>query len=120
MIDSASALFSGRNAVLLPAFRRVYALLVDELKCDAHVKTIYVGFSRNGEMLAAAYPRYGQYFELALPLQGTAQSALLYDAAHLKWRMLPVAVRISDDASFREAEPLIRSSAILRARASKT
>ncbi len=119
MIESALSLFDGRNAGLLPVFRRVYVVLVNESKCEAYVKTIYVGFSRSGEMLAAAYPRLGQYFELALRLPDTSHSTLLYDAAYLKWPMLRVAVRIWDDASFRAAEPLIRSVATKKARVSK-
>src|SRR5437870_741959 len=111
VIAPAASLFAGRNARLFPTFQRVYAVLVDELGCEAHVKTIYVGFSRGGEMLAAAYPRGGQYFELALHLPDAARSALLYDAAHLKWRTLPVAVRLSDDASFASVEALIRLAA---------
>lgn len=118
MIEPALSLFSGRNAGLLPAFRKVYRVLVDQLKCEAHVKTIYVGFSRGGEMLAAAYPRQGQYFELALRLPDTTMSPLLYDAVLLKWPMLPVAVRISDDESFQSVEPLIRFAARREVRAS--
>lgn len=119
MIELAKSLFSGRNAGLLPVFQRAYDLLVNELKCEAHVKTIYVGFSRSGEMVAAAYPRQGQYFELAVRLPETETSSLLYDAAHLKWPMLPVAVQISDLASWQAAEPLIRSVARRRSPVSK-
>src|SRR5438445_660759 len=111
MTDPVEALFRGKNAVLLPAFRKVRALLVGRLKCEAHVATIYVGFSRGGHMVAAAYPRQGDHFELALALPHDMQSPLLYDAAHLKWPTMRVAVVIRDDPSFKAAEPLIRRAA---------
>ncbi len=111
MSDSADTLFRGKNAALLPIFRKARALLVGRLKCDVHVATIYVGFSRNGHMVAAAYPRQGDHFELALGLARDVQSSLLYDAAHLKWPTMPVAVAIRDEASFAAAEPLIRQAA---------
>jgi hypothetical protein len=104
-------LFRGKNAVLVPTFRKVYALLVRRLKCEAHVATIYVGFSRQGHMVAAAYPRQGEHFELALALPRDFQSPLLYDAPHLKWPTMRVAVAIRDDASLAAAEPLIRQAA---------
>lgn len=111
MTDSVEILFRGKNAVLLPTFRKVYALLVRRLKCDAHVATIYVGFSHQGHMVAAGYPRQGEHFELALALPRDFQSPLLYDAPHLKWPTMRVAVAIRDDASFAAAESLIRRAA---------
>lgn len=112
MSDSADRLFRGRNAALLPIFRKARALLGGRLKCDVHVATIYVGFSRNGQMVAAAYPRQGEHLELALCLTRDVQSPLLYNAAHLKWPTMPVAVAIRDEASLTAAEPLIRQAAV--------
>lgn len=66
--------------------------------CKSYVKTIYVGYEINGEMIAALYPR-SDHLEVALALPEEANSRLLVDASHLTWRTLPLAalVRGSDD-----------------------
>lgn len=66
----------------------------------SYVKTIYVGYEINGEMIAALYPR-ADHLEIALALPEDAESRLLVDASHLTWRTLPVAaiVATADDVS---------------------
>jgi len=108
MTDRAEVLFHGKNAVLLPAYRKLRALLTGRLRCESYVATIYVGFSRNGRMVAAVYPRHGDHLEIALALPVDAKSPLLHDARHLKWPTMQLAVAIRDDKSFMAVEPLIR------------
>ena len=74
------------------------------LGCASYVKTIYVGYEIDGEMVAAAYGR-ADYVEVALALPEDIKSDLLVDATHLTWRTLPVAalVRGTDDLPVFEA-----------------
>lgn len=106
MIKEARTLFSGQYAHLLPVFSRLYALFEEE-DCAAYVKTHYVGFSLPEGSVAAAHPHEGSEIELALALPENHTSKLLHDASHLKWRSLPLAVTIRDDATFESAVPLI-------------
>jgi hypothetical protein len=66
----------------------------------SYVKTIYVGYEIDGEMIAALYPR-ADHLEIALALPEDAESGLLIDASHLTWRTLPVAAIVTkvDDLS---------------------
>lgn len=76
--------------------------LVD-LGCSSYVKTIYIGYDLDGEMVAALYA-HSDHVEVALALPEDAVGALLVDAAHLTWRTLPVAAvlrRKADLAAFK-------------------
>lgn len=99
MLPAAGNLFSNRPAALVEAFRSVYSVLVDELGCQAYVKTIYVGFSRDGQVAAAVHldSHYPDRFEVALPVVATELVSVAYDAAHLKWPMLPVAIAVTTE-----------------------
>ena len=68
------------------------------LGCVSYVKTIYIGYDINGEMVAALYGR-SDHVEIALALPEDAEGDLLIDASHLTWRTLPVAaiVRTKDE-----------------------
>ena len=75
--------------------------LIDQ-GCTSYVKTIYIGYDFNGEMVAALYSHV-DYVEVAIALPENFDSPILIDASHLTWRTLPVAAVIkgkSDLASF--------------------
>jgi hypothetical protein len=58
--------------------------------CVSYVKTIYIGYDIDGEMVAALYGHTG-HVEIALALPEDAEGDLLVDASHLTWRTLPLA-----------------------------
>ena len=68
------------------------------LGCVSYVKTIYIGYDIDGEMVAALYG-HSDHVEIALALPEDAEGELLIDASHLTWRTLPVAaiVRTKDE-----------------------
>lgn len=70
------------------------------LGCVSYVKTIYIGYDIDGEMVAALYG-HSDHVEIALALPEDAEGELLIDASHLTWRTLPVAaiVRTKDELS---------------------
>ena len=80
--------------VLAEAVHRVFVTL----GCASYVKTIYVGYEIDREMVAAMYAR-ADYVEVALALSEDLEGDLLVDATHLTWWTLPVAalVRRTDD-----------------------
>jgi hypothetical protein len=61
--------------------------------CTAYVKTIYIGYDIDGEMVAALYAN-ADHLEVALALPEDAEGDLIVDASHLTWRTLPVAATI--------------------------
>jgi len=58
--------------------------------CTSYVKTIYIGYDLDGEMVGALYG-HGDHIEVALALPEDAEGSMLIDASHLTWRSLPVA-----------------------------
>lgn len=88
-----------------------------ELGCSSYVKTIYVGYDHDGEMVAALYGR-ADYVEIALALPEDADGALLVDASHLTWRTLPVAAILRDMADV-EAFAALASDAVDRVRSQR-
>lgn len=56
-------------------------------------------------MIAAIHPNPHDVglFEIALPAAATSVTPAAYDAPHLKWPMLPVAIAVADDAESLEA-----------------
>jgi hypothetical protein len=79
------------------AFDRCYMLLVQDHRCDAYVKTIYVGFSIRGEMVAAFYPR-SDCIEIALALPENAEGDEFKDATHLTWPTMQVCLEVRTEA----------------------
>ena len=65
--------------------------------CSSYVKTIYIGYDIDGEMVAALYG-HADHVELALALAEEHPSSQLIDASHLTWKTLPVAA-IGHDAA---------------------
>ena len=109
MIDDAERLATRQAPAVAGILRRVYTLLVDDLGCSAYVKTIYVGFTLDGAMVAAAYPR-SETVEVALAMEEGHESVLLKDASHLTWPTLPLFVTIETDALTSEIEELLRQA----------
>jgi hypothetical protein len=58
--------------------------------CSSYVKTIYIGYDFDGQMIAALYA-HADHVEVAIALSVSFESELLVDATHLTWRTLPVA-----------------------------
>jgi hypothetical protein len=75
----------------------------------AYVKTIYVGYELNGEMVAALYG-HADNVEVALALEINHPSQLLVDASHLTWRTLPVSAILRTKADLTEFEDLVNES----------
>ena len=67
--------------------------VLDEEGCNSYVKTIYIGYEIDGQMVAALYA-YADHLEVALALPEDAEGASLIDATHLTWKTLPVAAVI--------------------------
>jgi len=73
------------------------------LGCENYIKTIYLGFEFDGQMIAAVYPhRTHLEIALALPDDFLELSKLFIDAAHLKWRTLPIAAILRSSADLLE------------------
>lgn len=78
--------------------------------CLSYVKTIYVGYEINDEMIAALYPR-ADHLEIALSLPEEASGRLLADASHLTWRTLPVAAIVGSSEDLPEFAELAAAAA---------
>ena len=65
--------------------------------CSSYVKTIYIGYDIDDEMVAALYG-HADHVEVALALAEDHPSSQLIDASHLTWKTLPVAA-IGHDAA---------------------
>ena len=93
--DAGQKVFPGTMSSLRP----VWEALDDELiRVGLHrdVKTIYVSYTdEDRNLVAAVHPDPAtKTIEVALSLPKDFESSLTYDATHLKWRTLPVAVRL--------------------------
>lgn len=77
--------------------------------CNSYVKTIYIGYDLDGEMVAALYG-HADHVELALALAEDHPSSQLVDASHLTWNTLPVAAIGHDAAEVAQMQPLIEEA----------
>ena len=75
----------------------------------AYVKTIYIGYEHDGEMVAALYG-HADNVEVALALDINHPSGLLVDASHLTWRTLPVSAILRSKADLDEFQGLVNES----------
>ena len=80
------------------------------LGCVSYVKTIYIGYDIDGEMVAALYG-HTDHVEVALALPEDAEGDLLIDARHLTWRTLPVAAIVRSPKDVSSFEQLARLAA---------
>lgn len=74
--------------------------------CSTYVKTIYIGYDFNGEMVAALYSHI-DYVEVAIALSEVHESPILIDASHLTWRTLPVAALLKSKSDLKIFAPLV-------------
>jgi hypothetical protein len=77
--------------------------------CNSYVKTIYIGYDIDGEMVAALYGHAG-HVEVALALAEDHSSSQLIDASHLTWKTLPVAAIGHDAVEVKKMGPLIEEA----------
>jgi hypothetical protein len=85
--------------------------------CSSYVKTIYIGYDIDGEMVAALYS-HSDHLEVALALAEDHPSGQLIDASHLTWKTLPVAAIGHNPTEVKKMQPLI-AEACARVRAGK-
>jgi len=111
MIEDAQRLIADARPEIRLLVGRIYEELVDRQGCVPYVKTIYVGFEIQGEMVAAMYP-HADTVEVALALPEDYEGALLIDATHLTWRSLPVAAELSSGDQVGELVPLLKEAAV--------
>ena len=74
--------------------------------CVSYVKTIYIGYDIEGQMVAALYCREDRV-EVALALDENHVSPVLIDATHLTWRSMPVAAVVRNDKDLSVAALLV-------------
>ena len=109
MIPEAEQLLAESSSTVRELMRGIYEYFVSEAGCNAYVKTIYVGFMIDGQMVAAAYP-HARSVEVALALPDDVEGPGLIDAAHLTWRTMPVAVEISDREGLKAARAQLETA----------
>jgi len=83
---------------------QVHKIMID-LGCSSYVKTIYIGYDIDGEMVAALYGRV-DLVEIALAVDEDTPGELLVDASHLTWRTLPLAAHIKTTSDLKDFQPL--------------
>jgi hypothetical protein len=76
--------------------------------CDSYVKTIYIGYQLNGEMVAAVYP--GKTTQVALALPEDFEGPDLIDATHLTWPTMPLAFLVTSDDHIPRAVGLVEQA----------
>ena len=92
------------------AFETIDAALVAHGATAEHdVKTIYISYMVEGQMVAAVYPR-SQEIEIALALPEDHPSSLLRDATHLTWRTLPVSTVVVSTPEAQAALGLVQEA----------
>jgi hypothetical protein len=77
--------------------------------CKGYVKTIYIGYEIEDEMVAALYG-HSDRVEVALALPEDASHPLIVDADHLTWRTMPVAIVITTVTEAKSIAPLINEA----------
>ena len=97
--SDAEAYLASLNKKIGGLAAQAHRQLIDQ-GCTSYVKTIYIGYDFNGEMVAALYG-HPDYVEVAIALPENFDSLILIDASHLTWRTLPVAavIKSKDDLS---------------------
>ena len=105
--SDAEAYLASLNKKIGGIAAQAHRQLIDQ-GCTSYVKTIYIGYDFNGEMVAAVYG-HPDYVEVAIALPENFDSLILIDASHLTWRTLPVA------AVIKSKDDLSRFSALVKA-----
>ena len=74
--------------------------------CVSYVKTIYIGYDIDGQMVSALYCHEDRV-EVALALDENHESQILIDATHLTWRTMPVAAVVRNERDLVVAVKLV-------------
>lgn len=74
--------------------------------CVSYVKTIYISYDIDGQMVAALYSHEDRV-EVALALDENHESQILIDATHLTWRTMPVAAVVRNERDLVVAVKLV-------------
>jgi hypothetical protein len=106
--NDAQTYLSGMSKKMKPLAEALHASLIS-LGCVSYVKTIYIGYDIDGEMVAALY-RHSNHVEIALALPEDAEGELLVDARHLTWRTLPVAAVVRSLSEVPDFEILAKAA----------
>jgi len=106
--EDAEAYIASLNGKVRNIALSAHAELLKE-GCTSYVKTIYVGYDFNGEMVAALYG-HSEYIEVAIALAESYESPVLIDASHLTWRTLPVAAVLKSKADIKMFAPLVKEA----------
>ena len=106
MIPAASGLLSPLPSTVREISEDVYSALVEGSGCSADVKTIYISFTIDADLVASMHPN-PTFVEVALALPEDHESQLLEDASHLTWRTLPLLVPIDEDSDREEVLDLV-------------
>ena len=105
----AKAYLSEMGRKMRPTAEAIHDVMI-LLGCVSYVKTIYIGYDIDGEMVAALYG-HADHVEIALALPESAESDLLVDASHLTWRTLPVAAIVHTISEVEDFEKLAKDAA---------
>ncbi len=106
MIPAAEQLLDGQPESVKDLMGNAYAAMVEGSGCQPDVKTIYISFTKNSQLVASAHPG-SDGIELALALPEDHPSGLLEDASHLTWRTLPLLVRVTASSGREEVLDLV-------------
>ena len=106
--SDAEAYVAGINNKIRKIASEAHQILIDS-GCSSYVKTIYIGYDFNGEMVAALYG-HSDYVEVAVALSEIHESSILIDASHLTWRTLPVAAVLKSKADLKMFAPLVKEA----------
>ena len=106
--EDAEAYIASLNGKVRNIALSAHAELLKE-GCSSYVKTIYVGYDFNGEMVAALYG-HSEYIEVAIALAESYESPVLIDASHLTWRTLPVAAVLKSKADIKMFASLVKEA----------
>ena len=110
--EAAAKVFPGKLAPLVEVWERVDDALTDR-HLSRDVKTIYVSYTdTNRNLVAAVHPDpITGTIEIALSLPPDHEHELTYDSTHLKWRTLPLAIRLGPGGELtREIMSLIQTA----------
>ena len=106
--SEAEAYLAGMNNKIIKIASAAHQILVDS-GCSSYVKTIYIGYDFNGEMVAALYG-HSEYIEVAIALSEMHESSILIDASHLTWRTLPVAAVLKSKVDLKKFALLVKEA----------
>ncbi len=106
--SDAETYLAGLNKKIRELATQAHRQLIDQ-GCTSYVKTIYIGYDFNGEMVAALYGHV-DYVEVAMALSENCDSPILIDASHLTWRTLPVAAVIKSKNDLKSFSTLVKAA----------